>query len=171
MSARPPGALVFTDIVGFTQFTEECGDDRAVEVLERQDEIVRAHLPAGARIVKELGDGLFLWFDDACAAITTCLALQDAFSVEASRDLPLWVRMGGHWGTPRRRGDDFIGHDVNLTARIASVAGAGELVASEPLVDVAKSGVTGVAYYELGPVFVRGVTAPVRLFRVAGVRT
>ncbi|HEX5616614.1 MAG TPA: adenylate/guanylate cyclase domain-containing protein [Acidimicrobiia bacterium] len=166
MSAQPPGALVFTDIVGFTQFTEQQGDERALAVLDRQDAIVRAHLPTDARVVKELGDGLFLWFADPCAAVTTCLTLQEQFAAEAGRDLPLWVRMGVHWGSPRRRGDDLIGHDVNLTARIAAIAGAGELVVSQMLVEAADLRAVDVDLHELGPVFVRGVAAPVPLYRL-----
>ena len=67
------GTIVFTDIVGFTQLTDEHGDDLALTLLERQEELVRRTLPATARVVKELGDGLLLWFDDAGDAILTCL--------------------------------------------------------------------------------------------------
>ena len=58
------GAIVFTDIVGFTALTDMHGDDVALALLERQERMVRAALPASARVVKELGDGLLLWFDD-----------------------------------------------------------------------------------------------------------
>ena len=62
--ATVTGTIVFTDIVGFTQLTDEHGDDLALTMLERQEEIVRRELPDTGRIVKELGDGLMLWFDD-----------------------------------------------------------------------------------------------------------
>src|SRR4029077_12467646 len=45
------GAIVFTDIVGFTQLTDEHGDDLALTLLERQEVIVRAALPDSARVV------------------------------------------------------------------------------------------------------------------------
>ena len=44
--------------------------------------MVRAALPEGARVVKELGDGLLLWFDDPREAIDTCLRLQRDFDAE-----------------------------------------------------------------------------------------
>jgi len=47
------GTIVFTDIVGFTQLTDEHGDDLAVTMLERQEQLVRRTLPEGARVVKE----------------------------------------------------------------------------------------------------------------------
>jgi hypothetical protein len=84
--------------------------------LATQDRLVRSQLPDGARIVKELGDGLLLWFPDARSALVTLLALQDSFRVEeAASGLPLWVRIGVHWASQRQRGKDLIGHDVNVT--------------------------------------------------------
>src|SRR5262249_58305977 len=100
------GEIVFTDIVGFTKLTDHHGDDVALALLERQERLVRAALPPSARVVKELGDGLLLWFDDPREAIDTCLRLQcdfdstnEAPDVEGAPDqtaVPLWVRMGMH---------------------------------------------------------------------------
>ena len=108
---------MFTDIVGFTEFTAAHGDAEALALLDVQDRLVRAALPSGARIVKELGDGLLLWFDDAVPAVLACLALLVQFQEVDGDPSPLWVRMGMHWGSPMPRGDDLVGHDVNLAAR------------------------------------------------------
>jgi adenylate cyclase len=158
------GAIVFTDIVGFTQLTDEHGDDLALTLLERQEEIVRAALPASARVVKELGDGLLLWFDDSRTAIVTMLALQDAFERESEGELPMWVRIGMHWGCPRQRGDDIIGRDVNLASRITDLAGPGEVLCSAATAQEAGA-VPGVDFEALGPVYVRGIAEPVPLMR------
>ncbi len=159
------GAIVFTDIVGFTQLTDEHGDDLALALLERQEQLVRAALPECARVVKELGDGLLLWFDDPRAAIETCVALQRAFDGDGDTEVPLWVRMGVHWGSPRRRGDDIIGRDVNLAARIVDLAGPGEVLCSEATAELVGA-VDGVDFEPLGPVFVRGLSEPVPVVRV-----
>ena len=158
------GAIVFTDIVGFTHFNEERGDDIALALLERKEKLVRDALPDSGRVVKELGDGLLLWFEDACDALRTCVALQANFEREATDDLPLWVRMGLHWGCPRRRGDDIVGHDVNLAARIVELAGPGEVLCSSAAA-AAAGAVPGICFEELGPVFVRGLDDPVPLLR------
>jgi adenylate cyclase len=163
-SGSGSGAIVFTDIVGFTHFTQERGDDVALALLEHKEKLVRDALPASGRVVKELGDGLLLWFGDACDALRTCLDLQAEFEREATDDLPLWVRMGLHWGCPRRRGDDIVGHDVNLAARIVELAGPGEVLCSEDAV-LAAGTLNGVRFEELGPVFVRGLDVPVPLAR------
>jgi adenylate cyclase len=166
------GAIVFTDIVGFTKLTDHHGDDVALALLERQERLVRGALPAGARVVKELGDGLLLWFDDAREAIDTCLRLQcaldtmnDASDAADSLDPPLWVRIGVHWGCPRRRGDDIVGRDVNLAARIVDLAGPGEVLCSEATANVIGDH-DGVDFEPLGPVFVRGISEPVPIVRV-----
>lgn len=158
------GAIVFTDIVGFTELTNLEGDDVALHLLDRQDAVVRAALPPSGRVMKELGDGLLLWFEDPTAAVGTCLVLQVRFEEESAGGVPLWVRIGMHWGRPRRRGDDIIGRDVNLAARIADLAGPGEVLCSETTM-VAAGDVPGVRYHALGPVVVRGFPDPVPLVR------
>jgi adenylate cyclase len=158
------GTIVFTDIVGFTQLTDEHGDDLALTLLERQEELVLRTLPSSARVVKELGDGLLLWFDDAGAAILTCLVLQHAFEDESDGDMPMWVRIGMHWGCPRARGDDIVGRDVNLAARISELAAPGEVLCSEATADRAGD-LPGVNFEPLGPIFVRGIADAVPLLR------
>ncbi|MGH9132810.1 MAG: adenylate/guanylate cyclase domain-containing protein, partial [Ilumatobacteraceae bacterium] len=66
---------MFTDIVGFTEFTATRGDAEALELLAVQDRLVQSSLPDGARIVKELGDGLLLWCPEPVAALHCAFAL------------------------------------------------------------------------------------------------
>jgi adenylate cyclase len=156
--------VVFTDIVGFTEFTQACGDEEAVALLGRQERLVRGALPDRARVVKDLGDGLLLWFDDAAEAVETCLDLQDRFESDPTDALsPLWVRMGLHWGSPTARGDDLVGHDVNVAARIMDVAGPGEVLVSDAA--RARTACDELVFEELGPVVMKGIAEPMRLFR------
>lgn len=158
------GAVVFTDIVSFTEFTAVEGDEAANALLTTQEEIVSELLPASARLVKELGDGLMLWFPDAESAIDTSLELLNRFDQHSTETLqPLWVRIGIHWGTQTRRRDDLIGHDVNLAARIADQAGPSELLLSEATLEQIDS--SPIAFDEIGPVVMKGIPEPVRLFR------
>jgi len=164
------GTVVFTDIVGFTEFTALRGDEGALQLLSIQERLVRETLPPNARIVKELGDGLLLWFEDACAAIETSLRLQERFEHESSSsDLPLWVRCGMHTGQQTRRGDDLIGHDVNVASRVVDVAGPGEVLLSDATLKRVEGKLPDVWFDELGPVVMKGIPQPVRLYRATAV--
>ncbi|MPZ21986.1 MAG: hypothetical protein GEU28_00205 [Dehalococcoidia bacterium] len=163
------GAVVFTDIVGFTEYTAFRGDEAALALLALQERVVHETLPADARVVKELGDGLLLWFADACAALRCCLLLRYRFEEESdAMMMPLWVRIGMHFGQQVARGDDLIGHCVNVAARIVSIAGPGEVVLSADTRAEVASGLPEVSFEELGPVVMKGIPDPVRLFRALG---
>ena len=162
--ASVEGTIVFTDLVGFTEFTATRGDAEALQLLATQDRVVRAALPDRARIVKELGDGLLLWFPDPTTALHTAFAVNDGLESESSATgLPLWIRVGMHHGMALQRGDDLIGHDVNVAARIVDVAAPGDVLVS----DTVRAGVEPgtVLFNELGPVVMKGVPRPIRLWR------
>jgi adenylate cyclase len=182
------GAIVFSDIVGFTELTDLHGDDVAITLVERQVATVRELLPADARIVKELGDGLLIWFDDGHEALSTAVRLQRTFTSAAdamaadtmaandatdpayATEVPMWVRIGAHWGAPRRRGADIIGRDVNLASRLAGLAAPGEVLCTEQLVDelrrrTAPAPCEEFAFESLGATFVKGFADPVPVFR------
>ncbi len=160
------GTVVFTDIVGFTEFTALRGDEEALTLLSTQERLVREALPPDARIVKELGDGLLLWFPDACAALDTSLRLQERFEQESAEStMPLWVRVGIHSGRQTRRGDDLVGHDVNVASRVVNIAGPGEVLLSDATRSEINDDLPGVAFEELGPVVMKGIPDPVRLYR------
>jgi adenylate cyclase len=162
------GAIVFTDLVGFTEFTATRGDADALAILGVQDRIVQAALPDGGRVIKELGDGLLLFLPDAADAVESCLAILDGFIVATARDeMPLWVRAGLHWGRPAHRGEDLIGHDVNVAARIVDVAAPGELLCSGSVIPARGVGRDALEFVELGPVVMKGIPEPVDLYRVA----
>ena len=170
-AAAPPTELVretvvFTDIVGFTEYTALRGDQEALAFLSLQERLVREVLPQEARIVKELGDGLLLWFEDACGALETSLRLQQRFEEQSTDTAPLpWIRVGMHSGRPTARGDDLVGHDVNVASRVVDVAAPGEVLLSEATRAAVADGLPSVEFEELGPVVMKGIPAPVRLFR------
>ncbi|MBE7520333.1 MAG: adenylate/guanylate cyclase domain-containing protein [Thermoflexaceae bacterium] len=162
------GATMFTDIVGFTEYTALRGDDEALRLLALEEGIVREELPAGARVVKELGDGQLLWFADACDAVATGVRLQRRFEeVSEGLDAPLWVRIGVHYGRQTVRRGDVLGHDVNVASRVLGIAGPGEVVVSEATVAAVGPRLPAVCFEEIGPVFMKGLPEAVRLFRAS----
>ena len=161
------GAIAFTDLVGFTEFTATRGDRDALAVLGAQDVIVHAALPGDARVVKELGDGLLLFFPSSDVAVGACMSILDGFErAGAADEMPLWVRVGLHWGRPSPRGEDLVGHDVNVAARIVDIAAPGELLCSGTMLDTADAHHDGLEFVELGPVMMKGIPDPIDLYRV-----
>jgi adenylate cyclase len=161
------GTIVFTDLAGFTEFTDERGDEAALNLLAAQDRLVNQAIDARGRIVKNLGDGLMLWFDDACAAIDCTLRLQELLETDSAVDegLPLWVRIGVHYGRPTPRGDDYFGHDVNVAHRIVELAAPGEVLVSEALRLKVGEDLPDVFFDEVGPTIMKGLREPVPLYR------
>ena len=160
------GAIVFTDIVGFTEFTALQGDEAALKLLATQDRVVEEVLGDDGRVVKSLGDGLLMWFSDACVAVRSALALQSRFEEESfEEDLPLWVRIGIHFGRPAQRGQDLIGHDVNVAARIVELAAPGEVLVSEACTSRVIDRNIQFEFEEVGPVLMKGIPDPVSIYR------
>ena len=168
VAAPAVGCVLFTDIVGFTAYTEVVGDDKALRALDVQADRTAAVVERwpGARAVKELGDGLMIWragFDGGCEfAVELLRALCDA----SSDDFPLAVRVGMHHGPVTPRGQDVVGHTVNVAARIADLAGPGELVVSEEVI-ASCAGDVDVQVEPVGPTTVKGVSSAIWLYRLA----
>lgn len=126
-----PLAIVFTDLVEFSDWALAAGDDEALRLLR---EVGRAIEPAvaehGGEVVKRLGDGLMAVFEEPGKALSALeLARERLRDVEADGYDPL-LRAGVHWGRPRRIGGDYLGVDVNVAARLAQEAGPDEVLIS-----------------------------------------
>ena len=124
--------LLFTDLVGFSGWALQAGDDDALVLLR---EVAKAQEPAvlacRGRIVKRLGDGLMAVFPSPQfafdAVIDARLRLE---SVEVAGFRPL-IRAGLHTGRPQVIGGDYLGVDVNVAARLMQKAGPGETLVSQ----------------------------------------
>jgi adenylate cyclase len=163
------GAIVFTDLVGFTEYNDAVGDQAAAEVLDRQGEMVGHALSTcrGGRLVKEIGDGLMLAFDSPVEALDAAVCiLRSVEQARAAGTFPLAMRMGMHHGAAVVRGDDLIGHTVNIAARVAALAGPGELLVSDSVLGAAGGHQPEAMLSPIGPARVKGVHDPVWLHRV-----
>lgn len=128
--------IVFTDLVGFSSWALEAGDEVALELLrEVGDAVEESFFARGGRIVKRLGDGVMAVFDEPGAAVEAALDAQDALAgIEVGGHRPR-MRAGVHHGCPRKVGRDYLGVDVNVAARVAEQAKGGEVLVSEPTLD------------------------------------
>jgi adenylate cyclase len=126
-------AILFTDIVKFSPWALEAGDEAALELLRQvatvEDEAISDH---GGTLVKRLGDGAMSVFGSADEAVRAALQTQEGVrDVDVEGHTPT-IRAGVHVGRPRRVGSDYLGVDVNIAARVGECAKAGEVLVSDP---------------------------------------
>jgi adenylate cyclase len=126
-------SILFTDLVGFSTWALEAGDELALELLRDVGDAVEAAVfEARGQIVKRLGDGIMAVFDDAGDAVAAALGAQESLAgIEVGGYRP-GMRAGVHHGRPRKLGNDYLGVDVNIAARVAEAAEAGEVLVSVP---------------------------------------
>ena len=134
-------AIVFTDLVGFSDWALESGDDLSLELLR---EVAKAIEPPVRRhhgqVVKRLGDGMMAVFDNPNDAVGAVFEMSDRLNdVEVGGYRPR-MRAGMHVGTPRRLADDYLGVDVNVAARVAEGASGGEFLVSGDALDELEPG-------------------------------
>ena len=123
--ALPEAAFLFVDIAGFTAFTEIEGDARAAELAWRLRLGVEAQLGHDAHVVKTLGDAAMVRIADPAEAAAAGLRIVSR-ALPGAADPP--VRVGVHCGPAIEWYGDFFGAAVNVAARVASVAGAPEVI-------------------------------------------
>ena len=123
--------LVFTDLVGFSEWALQAGDDAMLRLLRWVAQVVEPPLlEAGGQVVKRMGDGIMAVLADAVTAITAVQTAQRALkNVEVDGYTPT-MRVSIHTGRPRRIGSDWLGIDVNIAARVMECADNGEVLIS-----------------------------------------
>nr|WP_211281222.1 adenylate/guanylate cyclase domain-containing protein [Mycobacterium angelicum] len=135
--ANPEVTLVFTDLVAFSTWSLQAGDDAALTLLRQVARAVEPPLlDAGGHIVKRMGDGIMAVFRKPEVAVRAVCAATDALkSVEVDGYRPR-MRVGIHTGRPQRLGADWLGVDVNIAARVMERATKGGIMISSPTLDL-----------------------------------
>jgi len=159
LPATPPTAMCFLDLSGYTRLTEERGDQEAAALAGRLSDIVqqRSRLHGG-EAVKWVGDGVMFRFRDPSGAVVSSL---DMVEEMPAAGLPA-AHVGVAAGPVIRQGGDYYGRTVNLASRISDRAAGGQVLVSEPVVEMAS--IRGVTFVGIGPVELKGLRAPVDLF-------
>jgi class 3 adenylate cyclase len=150
--------LLFTDIVNSTTLAAQLGDRRWRDVLDQHHELGRGELARfGGREVATTGDGFFAAFDRPIAAVRCALAM-----AEAMPSLRLQIRAGVHTGEVEVRGADLGGLAVHIAARVAALAGVGEVLVSSTVKDLLAG--SGVGFDDRSEHELKGVPGTWRLF-------
>jgi len=159
---RVLATVLFTDIVGSTERAAALGDRRWREALDAHDAAVRRELARySGRELKTTGDGFLAAFDGPARAIRCARAI-----VAAARPLGLEVRAGLHTGECESRGDDLSGLAVHIGARVAGLAGSGEVLVTSTVRDLVIG--AGLEFGDRGEHELRGVPGRWRVLEVRG---
>ncbi len=161
-TVRIEATFGFIDLAGFTALTEEQGDEDAADLATRFADLTRSCLGVGDRLVKTIGDAVLITSPDAQAGV----ALVERLLTLAADD-PRFpsLRAGLHHGEAVQRDGDVFGAAVNLTARVAAEAHAGEVLGTEPIAHAAR--LAGIAVADLGNVHLKNVTGAIPLYSLA----
>lgn len=135
VSGRPADGevtIVFTDLVGFSAWALQAGDEATLRLLRRVAQVAEPPmLDAGGHIVKRMGDGAMVVFTDPFTAVRATMAAREAVKTVEVEGYTPRMRAGIHTGRPQRLGGDWLGVDVNIAARVMDRATRGELIISE----------------------------------------
>ena len=159
--------ILFTDMEGSTGLTQRLGDAKAQELLRTHNTIIREALNIhGGTEIKHTGDGIMASFPSAARALASAVAIQRGFAShnESNPDTPIRVRVGLNAGEPVAEEDDLFGSAVQLAARVAAQAEAGQILVS----DVVKGLAVGkkFAFTDGGEVSLKGFEESQRLYEV-----
>ena len=152
--------VVFTDIVGSTEYVRRVGDEAGrAAVREVEGKVASLAADNGGRIVKNLGDGSLISFGSNSSAIAFALDLQRAF-----RSGPLQLRVGMAAGEPIQEDGDIHGTVVAHASRIGDLGDAREVIVSDSVRQLAAG--KGFTFEPRGEVTLKGFEEPERVWKV-----
>jgi pimeloyl-ACP methyl ester carboxylesterase len=155
---RVLATVLFTDIVGSTDRAAELGDSRWRELLEAHNTVIRSELTRFRGVeVDTAGDGFLATFDGPARAIQCGREIG-----RQVKQLGLEVRAGIHTGEVERLGDGVAGIAVHIGARVANLAGKGEVLVSGTVRDLVAG--SGLKFADRGTHELRGVPGEWRVF-------
>ena len=166
--ARVTRTFLFSDLREYTAFTEAKGDAAAARLLHDYRVLMRREIArhVGAELKTE-GDSFYVVFEAASAALECAVGIlrQAAERDSLGSEGPLRIGIGVHVGEAVPHDGQYVGLAVNIAARLAAKADAGEIVVSEAL-----RALVAAAYRDMmrdrGPLRLKGIGEPVRSWSV-----
>jgi class 3 adenylate cyclase len=159
---RVLATVLFTDIVGATERAAKLGDQRWRELLEEHHRSIREELERfRGREIDTAGDGCLATFDGPARAIRCACVIRDAM-----RSLGIEIRAGLHTGECELVGEKIAGIAVHTGARVAGLAGPGEVLVSNTVKDLVAG--SGIELVDRGEHQLKGVPGIWRLYSAPG---
>jgi adenylate cyclase len=167
---RERKAILVADVVESVRLMQQDESD-TIDRWRRFVNETRTHvLPVhGGRMVKSLGDGMLVEFEQTCQALSASLDMHrriNAYNSGRSATEIMALRSAVHVSEVVVDAEDVFGAGVNLTARLAALGAAGETLLSEEARDELVPGIDAVLE-DLGPCWLKHIERPVRVFRAS----
>jgi predicted ATPase/class 3 adenylate cyclase len=171
MSQLPIGTVtfLFTDIEGSTPLLEALGPERYRDLAEQHAEIMRKAISEAAGVdLSTAGDSFFAVFESAPSAVAAAVAAQNGLAAHSwPNQMSVGVRMGLHTGEGVVGGDNYIGIDVNIAARIEAAGHGGQvLISGVTAALVQRSLPSGVSLLDLGSHRLKGIADAEQIFQL-----
>lgn len=152
--------ILFTDICDSTAMLEQVGDAEWTRIVREHNVRIRAVIDRfRGREMATLGDGFLALFDGAARAIQAAGGMDPAVS-----DLGIRVRTGVHTGEVAIVGGQARGVAVHCAARVAALAGPGDVLASCTTHDLIDG--SGISFELRGAYELKGLTGARPIFAV-----
>lgn len=163
-------AVVFADLVGSTGMFQRHGDETASRFVTQLVLVLgREFRQNNGRVIKILGDGLFVVFDSESDALTACIRIQQQLHehpVRPGAGAPAaQMQMGIESGEVVEIDGDCFGDTVNSAARLADLAGAEQILTTQS-VWAALPAARRSDLRSLGTMHIRGREDPSHVYRV-----
>ena len=165
ITESPFRAIMFVDMVSSTDITKALGDIKALALVHRYRNVVRkALIDHRGREVDRAGDGFLTSFQSAYTASMCAIVIQrQLFKDNEAREdgVLLQARIGIGAGEPVQDGDALFGTTINLTARICSYGGPGQIITARVVKELCMG--KDISFKSLPPQILKGFDEPTDL--------
>ncbi len=134
--------VMFADVAGSTAMYENMGDDLARERISKAlNSLISISRRHNGKLVKTIGDEILVYFTDIDMAVFAAKAIQEAMEDDRSPEtVGVSIRIGMQYGSTILENDDIFGDTVNVAARVASMAKARQILCTQEIAFMVKSG-------------------------------
>ena len=167
---KRPTTILFTDIVGSTSFFSTRGDIEGQLMIQRHNDLLFPLIAQHqGKLVKTMGDGLLVSFEDSPQAVACAERMQEALVRDnqgrSKEKDHIQIRIGIHTGPGIVDVGDVYGIVVNTAERVKSLAGAGQILVSEAVYDTLQPGRDTLCAF-LDKVQVKGIEEEIKVYQV-----
>ncbi len=165
---RRLAAIMFTDIVGYSAFTQQ-NEALALELLNTHFKLLRPIIKKyNGHEIKTIGDAFMVAFSSSLQGVQCAIEMQQilyARNLTVEEQEQIHIRIGIHLGDIEERDNDAFGDGVNIASRIEPFAEKGGICISRQVYDQVQNKLDE-RLASLGNKSLKNIQTPVEVFKV-----